>query len=76
MCYLMFNLLLGRAAKSLFGAALLAGVYGFLLTGKIYSGSDLNFKISLNMSAFELTQGAINALATIVFTWSLILIFV
>ena len=74
-CYMIFNLLLGRGAKSLFAAALLAGVYGFLLTGKIYSGSDLNFKIPLNMSSFELTQGAINAVSTIVFTWSLILIF-
>jgi len=68
MCYIIFNLLLGRAAKSLFGAALLAGVYGFLLTGKIYSGSDLNFKIPLNISSFELTQGAVNAMATIIFT--------
>lgn len=76
MCYIIFNVLLGGAAKSLFGAALLAGVYGFLLTGKIYSGSDLNFKIPLNMSSFELAQGAINALATILFTWSLILIFI
>ena len=75
-CYMIFNLLLGRAAKSLFGAALLAGVYGFILTGKIYSGSDLNFKIPLNMSSFELTQGAINAVSTVVFTWSLILIFI
>ena len=75
-CYMIFNLLLGRAAKSLFAAALLAGVYGFILTGKIYSGSDLNFKIPLNMSSFELTQGAINAVSTIVFTWSLILIFI
>ena len=76
MCYIIFNLLLGRAGKSLFGAALLAGVYGFLLTGKIYSGSDLNFKIPLNISSFELTQGAVNAMATIIFTWSLILIFI
>ena len=68
MCYIIFNLLLGRAGKSLFGAALLAGVYGFLLTGKIYSGSDLNFKIPLNISSFELTQGAVNAMATIIFT--------
>jgi len=75
-CYMIFNLLLGRAAKSLFAAALLAGVYGFILTGKIYSGSDLNFKIPLNMSSFELTQGAINAVSTVVFTWSLILIFI
>jgi len=73
---MIFNLLLGRAAKSLFAAALLAGVYGFILTGKIYSGSDLNFKIPLNMSSFELTQGAINAVSTVVFTWSLILIFI
>jgi len=75
-CYIIFNLLLGRAVKSLFGAALLGGIYGFLLTGKIYSGSDLNFKIPLNISSFELTQGAINAVATIVCTWSLILIFI
>lgn len=76
MCYIIFNLLLGSAAKSLFGAAVLAGVYGFLLTGKIYSGSDLNFKVPLNISSLELTQGVINTVATIVFTWSLILIFV
>ena len=76
MCYIIFNLLLGSAAKSLFGAAVLAGVYGFLLTGKIYSGSDLNFKVPLNISSLELTQGVINTVATIVFTWSLILIFI
>ena len=75
-CYMIFNLLLGRAAKSLFAAALLAGVYGFLLMGKIYSGSDLNFKVPLNMSSFELTQGVTNAMSTIVFTWSLVLIFI
>ena len=74
-CYIIFNVILGRASKSLFVAALLAGVYGFLLIGKTYSGSDLNFKVSLNISSFELTQGVINSVATIIFTWALILIF-
>lgn len=73
-CYIIFNFLLPGMAKPLFWGALLGGAYGFLLIGKIYWGSDLNFKSSLSVSQTELIEGLLIVILTIAISFSLAII--
>ena len=74
-CYITFSYFIPSVIKTFFWRALLGGAYGFLLIGKIYWGSDYNFKSSLIVRQVELIQGLIRVILTIIISFSITVIF-
>lgn len=75
-CYMTFSYFMPSVLKTFFWRALLGGAYGFLLIGKIYWGSDLNFKSSLAVRQFELIQRFIRVVLTVVMSFRITIIFI
>lgn len=75
MCYIVFLLDLRVLIKPMFFGALAAGVYGFLLIGKIYFGSDFIFKSCFHPTQLELGQGLIGVVLTILTSIIITIIF-
>ena len=74
-CYIVFLLNTSALIKPIFFGALTAGVYGFLLLGKIYSGSDYLFKSSSSPNQLELGKGLLGATLTVLSSVAIIIIF-
>lgn len=75
-CYIIFRFLMPGLAKTLFWGALLGGAYGFLLIGKIYWGSDLNYKSSLSVRQLELIERMMRVILTILISFRLAVILI
>lgn len=73
-CYIVFLLNTSALIKPIFFGALTAGVYGFLLLGKIYSGSDFLFKSSSSPNQLELGKGLLGATLTVLSSVAIIII--
>jgi len=52
--------------KPLFALVLLAGVYGFIIVGKTFNGSDNVFKLPTLVRPVAGTQGAYGVLLTVI----------
>jgi len=75
MCYMVFLAMRNIIVKPIFFCALRAGVYGFVLIGKIYSGSDSVFKSSVQPTQFELRQGILTVRLTVLASIRIIMLF-
>ena len=74
-CYMVFLAMGNIIVKPIFFCALRAGVYGFVLIGKIYSGSDSVFKSSVQPTQFELRQGILTVRLTVLASIRIIMLF-